>query len=115
VLCAEASSVIVSAFLIDCKFPINGCNLKEIFISTVSIAIKACSKGMTRLLLGKVFEQAKNLGATVAVVIARRALNGFYSRFDFWGGYNMQFAICLASARLGLDGHWKALPWSLQK
>lgn len=114
-ICAEDGSVIGSAFLIDCKFPINGCNLKGAFISTVSIAIKARSKGMSRLLMGKAIEQAKNFGAAVAVVIASRALDGFYSRFDFWWGYTMQIAVCFASARLGLDGHWKAFPWSLQK
>ena len=26
----------------------------------------------------------------------------------------MQIAVCLASARLGLDSHWKVFPWSLQ-
>lgn len=26
----------------------------------------------------------------------------------------MQIAVCVARARLGLDSHWKAFPWTLK-
>lgn len=85
VVCSEAGSVIASAFLINCTLPLGSKKLQGVFISSISVAESSRGNGVSRLLIDAAINAAKSRCADLAIVIARRAVDHFYSRFGFWG------------------------------
>tara|TARA_A100001015_G_scaffold303675_1_gene393677 strand:+ start:2801 stop:3877 length:1077 start_codon:yes stop_codon:yes gene_type:complete len=85
VVCDGSGIVIASAFLIECKMPVSSGILNSFFISTVSVDEKFRGRGHSNLLMDAAIQKAINLGGDVAVVIARRAVDHYYTRFGFWG------------------------------
>ena len=74
-----------SAFLIDCLVPVEDRLLQGVFVSSVSVAESARGQGLSLLLMKAAIKAAKMRGADIAMVIARRAVDGYYTRFGFWG------------------------------
>ena len=77
--------VIGAAFLIDRVFPRGPAMIHGTFIS--SICIDECVRGLgySRTLMDAAIEACTARGAVIALVIARRAADHFYTRFGFWG------------------------------
>lgn len=85
VVCAENGCVAGSAFLIDCELPVGDCLLQGVFISSVSVAEQARGQGLSLLLMESAIKAATVRDADIAMLIARRAVDGYYTRFGFWG------------------------------
>lgn len=85
VLCNDLGMVVGSAFVIDCSFPVGDKAMSGAFISSVSIAEPFKGKGLSVRLMASAIIAATARGADIAVVIARRAVDGYYNRFGFWG------------------------------
>jgi predicted acetyltransferase len=85
IVSASDGSVVGSAFLIDCSLPLKDRMLQGVFISSVSVAKKMRGQGLSRLLMEAAINSCRLRGIDVAMVIARRAVDGYYTRFGFWG------------------------------
>jgi len=85
VVCASDGSVVGSAFLIERALPLRDKILRAVFISSISIAEKVRGQGLSYFLMEAAIEASRVRGIDVAMLIARRAVDGFYTRFGFWG------------------------------
>lgn len=85
VVCAGDDSVVASAFLIDCTVSLHHRLLQGVFVSSVSVAETARGQGLSLLLMRAAIDSASARQIDIAMVIARRAVDGFYTRFGFWG------------------------------
>jgi predicted N-acetyltransferase YhbS len=85
IVCTDDGCVVGSAFLIDCTLPMADRLLQGVFISSVSVADSHRSQGFSVLLMEAAVDAAISRGIDVAMIIARRAVDGFYTRFGFWG------------------------------
>lgn len=74
-----------SAFLIERALPLRDKILRAVFISSISIAEKVRGQGLSYFLMEAAIEASRVRGIDVAMLIARRAVDGFYTRFGFWG------------------------------
>lgn len=85
VVCDKSDAVVGSAFLINSEMPAGKRLLNSVFISSVSVAEKSRGQGLSVLLMESAIRAATERGADIAIVIARRAVDGYYTRFGFWG------------------------------
>lgn len=85
VVCSKDSGVVASAFLIKCSIHLHHRFLPGVFISSVSVAEKFRGEGVSRLLMRAAIDAASARRFDIAIVIARRLVDGFYTRFGFWG------------------------------
>lgn len=85
VVCAADGTVAGSAFLIGCTLPLGGRLLQGVFISSVSVAESWRGQGLSVLLMEAAIDTATSRGVDIAMLIARRAVDGYYTRFGFWG------------------------------
>lgn len=104
VVCDKSDSVVGSAFLINSEMPAGKRLLKSVFISSVSVAEKSRGQGLSVLLMESAIRAATERGADIAIVIARRAVDGYYTRFGFWG-VSQYSKVRLALATLPSDKH----------
>lgn len=77
--------VIGAAFLIDRLFPRGPGVIHGTFISSICIDEGVRGLGYSRTLMDAAIDACKARGAAIALVIARRAVDHFYTRFGFWG------------------------------
>ena len=59
--------------------------IKSAFLTDVCIDKAFRGKGLSRILLENCFKILKKKKCVVAIVIARRAVDYYYSKFNFWG------------------------------
>lgn len=86
VICNHVGKVVGSAFLIDCKIRLKcGLHLEGAFISSVSIKDGERGRGLSNLLMDASINSARDRDLSILLVIARRAVDGYYNRFGFWG------------------------------
>ena len=85
VVCDKSDTVVASAFLISSEMPAGKHLLQSVFISSVSVAEKSRGQGLSVLLMESAIRATTDLGAHIAIVIARRAVDDYYTRFGFWG------------------------------
>jgi len=85
VVCASDGSVVGSAFLIDCTLPLKDTILKGVFISSVSVAESARGQGLSRQLMDAIIGSSRMCGVDIAMLISRKGVDGYYTRFGFWG------------------------------
>ncbi len=104
VVCNRSGLVVGSAFLINSDMPVGKRLLKSVFISSVSIAEKFRGQGVSVLLMQSAISAATERGADIAIVIARRAVDGYYTRFGFWG-MSQYSKVKLELATLPSDNH----------
>lgn len=81
----EKNHVMGSAFLISCTMLVGGTLRKGMFLSSISIAEGLRGQGFSCYLMNAALAIAVDHGAEIAIVIARRAVDGYYNRFGFWG------------------------------
>lgn len=77
--------VIGAAFLIDRIFPRGPAMIHGTFISSICIDEGVRGLGYSRTLMDAAIDACKARGSAIALVIARRAADHFYTRFGFWG------------------------------
>lgn len=77
--------VIGAAFLIDRIFPRGPAMIHGTFISSICIDEGVRGLGYSRTLMDAAIDACTARGAAIALVIARRAADHFYTRFGFWG------------------------------
>jgi GNAT superfamily N-acetyltransferase len=85
VVCRSNGDVIASAFLISCEMPFAGKILNNVFISSISVAESSRGKGVSLVLMEEAIRVAASYNKDIAMLIARRAVDNFYTRFGFWG------------------------------
>jgi predicted acetyltransferase len=85
VVCASDGSVVGSAFLIDCKLPFKRTILRGVFISSVSVAEHLRGRGVSHQLMDAIIESSRMRGVDIAMLISSKAVDGYYTRFGFWG------------------------------
>lgn len=85
IVCNTDGSIGGSAFLIDCVVPLKDKLLRGVFVSSVSVCEAARGRGLSRLLMKAAIQSATNRGVDIAMLIARRGVDGYYTRFGFWG------------------------------
>lgn len=56
-----------------------------VLLSSVCIAPAWRGRGLSRLLMDEALLHAQKAGHTLAILFARRVVDGYYPRFDFWG------------------------------
>jgi GNAT superfamily N-acetyltransferase len=79
------SKVIGTAFIID-RILLRG--TEEIvgsFISSICIRKESRGLGYSKILMDSAIEACNSRGSSIAIVIARRAVDHFYTKFGFWG------------------------------
>lgn len=84
ILC-KGRDVIGSLFMYDCDMLISGHYMRAAFISTISILPSFRGKGLSRTLISESLSLSKNKGSQIALVIARRLVDNFYTKFGFYG------------------------------
>jgi GNAT superfamily N-acetyltransferase len=77
--------VIGTAFLIDRVFPRDPAMIHGTFISSICIDEGVRGLGYSRILMAAAIDACKARGSAIALVIARRAADHFYTQFGFWG------------------------------
>jgi predicted acetyltransferase len=85
VLSDDAGEILGTCFLID-RFFYRGRNkLKGTFLTSICIADSSRGKGYSALLMNCAIAEVERRGAAFAILIARRAVDHFYNKFNFWG------------------------------
>ena len=96
--------VVASAFLLDCTIRTIKGDVDSSFISSVSVAEPFRGRGLGRILIEKAVDLTVLRAKTLAIIIARREVDNFYTKFGFWGvsHYNIVELDCrsIASGRL---------------
>lgn len=91
---SESSSIVVSnsngvvlasLFLIDCILRLNGNLVQGVFLSSVSVHPSHRGFGLSSLLINSSLRIARNRSKQIALVIARKAVDNYYTKFGFWG------------------------------
>jgi predicted N-acetyltransferase YhbS len=77
--------VVGAAFLIERVFHRETERIKGVFISSVCIEKSERGHGYSKALIHAAIDSGNRLGAAMAVVIARRKVDWFYTQFGFWG------------------------------
>jgi predicted N-acetyltransferase YhbS len=85
IVCSPDGRTVGSAFLINCAVPLKDRVLRGVFVSSVSVTEAARGQGLSRLLMEAAIQSATDRGVDIAMLIARRAVDGYYTRFGFWG------------------------------
>ena len=85
VVLAEAGEILGACFLFDRYFYRGRSKLKGTFLTSICIAESSRGKGCSALLMNCAINEVKRRGAGFAILIARRAVDHFYNKFNFWG------------------------------
>jgi predicted acetyltransferase len=85
IVCAPNGDVIASAFLIDCKLPFANRLLEAVFISSISVDESSRGKGVSLVLMEAAIKAATSYNKDIAMLIARRVVDNYYTRFGFFG------------------------------
>lgn len=85
VVSLPGKGVVGAAFLIDRVFPHGPASIRGTFISAFCIDENLRGQGYSRALMAAAVQACSKRGAAIALVIARRAVDHFYTKFGFWG------------------------------
>lgn len=85
VIANEEDEVAGTCFLIDRPFFRSGNKLKGTFLSSICIAEKSRGMGYSAPLMNHAIAECERRGSAFSILIARRAVDRFYNRFNFWG------------------------------
>ena len=85
VLVDEAGEIVGTSFLIDRLFYRGRKKLKGTFLTSICIAELSRGKGFSALLMNCAIAECERRGSIFAILIARRAVDHFYNKFNFWG------------------------------
>ena len=85
VIADNITGVIGACFLIDRFFYRGSFSLKGTFFSSICISEQSRGKGLSKLLLNYAITEAEKRASDFAILIARRAADFFYNKFNFWG------------------------------
>lgn len=85
VLVDETDEIVGTCFLIDRLFYRGNKKLKGTFLTSICIAESSRRKGFSALLMNCAIAECEGRGAVFAILIARKAMDYFYNKFNFWG------------------------------
>lgn len=85
ILVNEADEMLGTCFLIDRLFFRGGNRLKGTFLSSICIAESSRGKGFSALLVNCAIAECERRDSAFAILIARRAVDYYYNKFNFWG------------------------------
>lgn len=85
VLVDEYNQIIGSCFLIDRHFFWGSKTMQGTFLSSICIASNHRGKGFSEILMNFSITECERRGSFFAILIARRAVDYFYTKFNFWG------------------------------
>lgn len=99
---APGGRVIGTITLVDRTMPRAGAGLPVTYLSSVCVAEDMRGKGLSVPLMEAALAACRQRGCAMAFLIARRAVDHYYTRFRFWGlsSYN-QMTIKLGARRAG--------------
>jgi N-acetylglutamate synthase-like GNAT family acetyltransferase len=80
-----ASRVLACCFLVDRIFRIRGTECKGTFLTSITVKDDCRGQGISRLLMEKAVEECNSRLSTIAILIARKSVDFFYNKFEFWG------------------------------
>jgi hypothetical protein len=81
----SSGEVLASLFLVDCLVRLNQKFVQGVFLSSISVRESHRGLGLSTLLINAALSTACSRSKKVALVIARKAVDHFYTRFGFWG------------------------------
>lgn len=85
ILANKPDEVQGTCFLID-RFFFRGSNkLKGTFLTSICITESSRGKGFSALLMNHAIAECERRDSAFAILIARRAVDYFYNKFNFWG------------------------------
>ena len=109
VVSTSNGDVLASLFLIDCTLRLNGNLVPSVFLSSVSVHASHRGLGLSSLLINSSLRIARNRSKQIALVVARRAVDNYYTKFGFWGfthystlSYRLN-SFCLENLSVHLD------------
>lgn len=79
------SKILACCFLIDKIFQIRGLECKGTFLTSIAVRDGYRGEGLSRLLMGRAIEECGARLSTIAILIARKSVDFFYNKFEFWG------------------------------
>ena len=85
VIIAANGEVCASCFLIDRNFYRGKIKLKGTYLSSICVSDGFRGKGLSHLLMNAAIKEVKKRKNDFAVLIARKAVDHFYNKFQFWG------------------------------
>ena len=81
----QKEEVYAACFLIDRFFYRNGTLLKGTYISSICVDVTKRGQGLSMQLMNICFIECQKRDSLFALVIARRAVDYYYNKFNFWG------------------------------
>ena len=85
VLVDENNQIVGACFLIDRHFFRGSETIQGTFLSSICIAKNHRGKGFSEMLMKFSIAECERRGSFFAILIARRAVDHFYTKFNFWG------------------------------
>ncbi len=85
VIIAANGEVCAACFLIDRNFYRGKIKLKGTYLSSICVSDSFRGKGLSHLLMNAAIKEVKKRKNDFAVLIARKAVDHFYNKFQFWG------------------------------
>jgi L-amino acid N-acyltransferase YncA len=86
IILIDASDVIcATCFLVDRFFFRNGGKVKGTFLSSICVGDAWRGKGLSQILMDEAIAECVRRRSGFAILIARRAVDHFYTKFSFWG------------------------------
>jgi predicted GNAT family N-acyltransferase len=81
----NVGTVLACCFLADKIFRIRGLECKGTFLTSIAVKDDYRGQGLSRLLMKKAIEECNFRFSTIAILIARKSVDFFYNKFEFWG------------------------------
>ena len=85
VLISPTKEVCGTIFLVDRLLFNPSIELKGTYLSSICVSEKFRGMGLSNLLIETAISEIKKRGSAIAILIARRAVDHFYNKFNFWG------------------------------
>lgn len=85
VLVDEDNEVLGTCFLFDRLFYRGESRLKGTFLSSICVAERSRGRGLSKLIMNYAIDECGRRDSAFAILIARRAVDYFYNKFNFWG------------------------------
>ncbi len=85
VLISPTKEVCGTIFLVDRLLFNPSIELKGTYLSSICVSEKFRGMGLSKLLIETAISEIKKRGSAIAILIARRAVDHFYNKFNFWG------------------------------
>ncbi len=85
VVSLDGKGVIGTTFLIDRIFPRGQASIRGTFLSSFCVDPSLRAQGYSRVLMAAALQACSTRSTAIALVIARRAVDRFYTKFGFWG------------------------------